>query len=127
MPGRHTTAVDAHAIDLNGDGRLDIVACALLASGSDVDEKTLPALVWLEQTKRGVFVKHTIEMGFPRHATLDLGDVNQDGRPDVVVGNFSIDKPIASWVDVWVQRAAAEKRAAASRSAFAVARDSKFK
>jgi hypothetical protein len=117
----------AQAIDLNGDGRLDIVACALLAGGSDVDEKTLPALVWLEQTKKGVFVKHTIEMGFPRHATLDLGDVNQDGRPDVVVGNFSIDKPIASWVDVWVQRAAAEKRAAASRSAFAVARDSKFK
>jgi hypothetical protein len=99
----------AQAIDLNGDGRLDIVACALLASGSDVDEKTLPALVWLEQTKRGVFVKHTIEMGFPRHATLDLGDVNQDGRPDIVVGNFSIDKPITSWVDVWVQQKKRER------------------
>ena len=94
----------AQAIDLNGDGRLDIVACALLAGGSDVDEKTLPALVWLEQTKPGVFVKHTIEMGFPRHATLDVGDVNGDGRPDIVVGNFSIDKPMASWVDVWTQR-----------------------
>ena len=99
----------AQAIDLNGDGRLDIVACALLAGGSDVDEKTLPALVWLEQTKPGVFVKHTIEMGFPRHATLDLGDVNGDGLPDIVVGNFSIDKPMASWVDVWVQQKKRER------------------
>jgi hypothetical protein len=106
----------AQAIDLNGDGRLDVVACALLASGSDVDEKTLPALVWLEQTKKGVFVKHTIEMGFPRHATLDLGDVNGDGRADIVVGNFSIDKPMASWVDVWIQRATAERRPTGSRS-----------
>jgi hypothetical protein len=106
----------AQAIDLNGDGRLDIVACALLAGGSDVDEKTLPALVWLEQTKPGVFVKHTIEMGFPRHATLDVGDVNHDGRPAIVVGNFSIDKPIQSWVDVWTERAAAPRSGTKTRS-----------
>ena len=69
----------AHAADLDGDGDLDIVACALLAGGSDVDEKTLPALVWLEQTSRGVFKRHTIEMGTPRHATLDIGDIDGDG------------------------------------------------
>ena len=37
-------------------------ACALLASGSDVDDSSLPALVWLEQTRPGAFVRHTIEM-----------------------------------------------------------------
>ena len=49
MPGVHRAA----AADLDGDGDLDIVAAALLAAGSDVDEKALPALAWLEQTRPG--------------------------------------------------------------------------
>ena len=97
MPGVHR----ADAADLDGDGDLDIVACALLAAGSNVDESTLPALVWLEQTKPGIFVRHTIEMGFPRHATLDLGDIDADGDVDLVVGNFSLDRKLPGLVDVW--------------------------
>jgi hypothetical protein len=97
MPGVHR----AEAGDLDGDGDLDVVACALLAGGSDVAEDTLPALVWLEQTTPGTFTRHTIEMGSPRHATLDLGDIDGDGDLDIAVGNFSLDKPMAGWVDVW--------------------------
>ena len=100
MPGVH----GVRTADIDGDGDLDIVAGALLAGGSNLDEKTLPALVWLEQTRPGVFARHTIEMGSPRHATLDVGDIDADGDIDIVVGNFSIDKPVAAWIDVWTNR-----------------------
>ena len=100
MPGVHR----AVAADIDGDGDLDIVACALLAAGSDLDEKTLAALVWLEQTKPGTFVRHTLEMGFPRHASLDVADIDADGDLDIVTGRFLMDRSAPDWVDVWTNQ-----------------------
>jgi hypothetical protein len=100
MPAVHR----AVAADVDGDGDLDIVACAMLPEATNVDDATLPALVWLEQTKPGVFARHTIEMGFPRHATLDVADVDGDGDIDIVTGVFSPDKPAKAWVQVWLNQ-----------------------
>lgn len=111
MPGVHS----AKAADLDGDGDLDIVASALLAGGADVDEATLPALVWLEQTKPGIFERHTIEMGFPRHATLDLGDIDGDGDIDIVSGNFSLERSASPWIDVWQNQSKAGQKAEGRR------------
>ena len=94
----------AQAGDLDGDGDLDIVAAAFMAGGSDVDESKLGALVWLEQVRRGVFERRTLAVGAPRYATLDLGDFDQDGDLDIVVGNFIIQNKSAPWVEVWENR-----------------------
>jgi len=100
MPGVHRAA----AADIDGDGDLDVVACALLAGGSDVDERVLPALAWFEQTKPGTFARHTIEMGIPRHATLAVADVDGDGDMDIVTGYFALNRPAQSWVQVWLNQ-----------------------
>jgi len=91
----------AEAVDLDGDGDLDIVAATFIAAGSNVDEGSLPSLVWLEQTSRGVFARHTLEVGKPYHATLDVGDFDHDGDIDIVVGNFVLQPKPMDWVDVW--------------------------
>jgi hypothetical protein len=96
MPAVHR----AQAADLDGDGDLDIAACALVSS-EDVTSRSLPALVWLEQTQPGTFERHTLQVGLPTHATLDLGDVDNDGDVDIVVGNFSIETPTRALVEIF--------------------------
>ena len=45
-----------------------------------------------------------IEMGVPRHATLDVADIDGDGDIDIVTGYFSINKPAESWVQIWLNQ-----------------------
>jgi hypothetical protein len=97
LPGVHR----AVAVDLDGDGDLDIVASVFTAGSLGGAEARIPSLVWLEQVKPGQFVKHTLEIGNPTHATLDVGDFDRDGDLDIVTGVFTMGQRSESWVDVW--------------------------
>jgi hypothetical protein len=77
---------------------------------ADREESQLPALGWLEQTRRGVFERHTLAMGSPRHTTLDVGDIDADGDVDLVVGVMSPDSKERRWVDVWKNQRKQPKR-----------------
>ena len=100
LPGAHR----AMAADLDGDGDLDIAAAAMVAGGGGPAEATLPAVVWLEQTAAHTWARHPIKIGTPAHATLDVGDYDGDGRPDVIVGSFAFGPAMDSVVDVWRNR-----------------------
>jgi hypothetical protein len=99
LPGVHRGL----AVDLDGDGDLDVVACAYVdfrPPGARVAQP-LPdqaSLVWLEQTSPGHFKRHTLEQG-AYHVTMDAADYDGDGDVDLVVGHFRTKG--SPWVEVW--------------------------
>ena len=114
MPGIHR----AQAADMDGDGDLDVVACAFLPNAQHPAFQLLErqgslnpftSVGWLEQVTPGVFEPRSLETGQLIHTTLDLGDYDADGDVDIVVGNFvgftfaksDTGFKSSTWIEVW--------------------------
>lgn len=65
-----------HVIDLNGDGRNDILSTAAHDYG----------LCWFEQRADGTWSQHVIDNSWSQAHASTLVDLNSDGRPDLVTG-----------------------------------------
>ena len=78
----------AMARDFDGDGDLDLAVISFFADYRNQPEE---GFVYLENKGNFDFLPHSLpatQRG--RWLTMDVGDLNGDGKPDILLGNFSI-------------------------------------
>jgi hypothetical protein len=71
--------------DVDGDGDLDVVLVSLCNDWSD---PARPSVVWLENNGRQNFMMHPIDNAPIGLITVACGDLNNDGRADIVAGSL---------------------------------------
>jgi hypothetical protein len=77
----------AIATDFDGDGDLDIAVIAFFA---DFKYHPSEGFTYLEQTGTNQFKPHQLPIDqYGRWLTMEVGDINHDGKPDIILGNFS--------------------------------------
>jgi hypothetical protein len=95
-----TGASSPQVADIDGDGDLDIVVVSAYNNWSDPAARSL---VWLENNGRMQFTMHDIASAPTHLITLAIGDLDGDGKPDLVTGGMHISRPYdrMSRVTLW--------------------------
>lgn len=83
-------ALQPTVADLDNDGDYDIAVVGLFPKGAD-HPGAYDSVCWWEQKENLHFVRHSIERDNCTHATCAAADVNQDGRIDLIVGDWFAD------------------------------------
>ncbi len=102
--GTYAAAVD----DLDGDGDLDVV---LVSMFNDWRAAAPASVVWLENDGQQNFTPWQIAANPTQLSTVACGDINGDGRPDIVAGCMPVlhADPESRRLPVWINGSAEQK------------------
>ncbi|HEY6509944.1 MAG TPA: VCBS repeat-containing protein [Vicinamibacterales bacterium] len=83
-------ATSPEAVDLDGDGDLDVL---LVTANNDWDDPKAPSLLWLENDGVMRFTLHGIASAPTHLQSVAVGDLDGDGKPDAATGGMHINRP----------------------------------
>jgi FG-GAP-like repeat len=101
--GDFSGASSPQPVDMDGDGDMDV---ALVSAYNNWDRPEALSLAWFENDGAMDFTLRPVT-GTPTHLiTLAVGDMDKDGRPDLVTGGMHMSYPFdrMSRVTVWMHR-----------------------